>query len=427
MLLERFIAEEEGQKLNQFRQIVVAVALVIGGATGASAQRINCDPGPCGINTKIYREANAWVEESTGSIAAGKGLRLQSVMGAVQVRGADQPNVTYTIRKKVFRPLEEQAKRDFRCFDVSISRRPLEYVHVVGDWQHCTSGKMSVEYSLTVPSSSEWVKANTLGGSVEIRSIAGKAYAETAGGSITVDEIGSDTRVETMGGSITAANILGNAVLETAGGSITIGAVKGELRAETSGGSVELGSGAKNVSIETAGGSISVKQCGGELRASTAGGSIDIGSVNGGAILETAGGVIRLVSAGGMVRASNSGGAIKLHKLTKGVMAETASGGIIAEFVTRPGEFTPSHLETSVGDIIVYLPSDLPVTIKAGIELASGHKIRHDFGDAIRVVTEGDEWAKTVYADGNLNGGGPMLKVHTSNGNIEFRKTTSKR
>jgi DUF4097 and DUF4098 domain-containing protein YvlB len=401
-------------------------AAAVAAVGSAYAQRVNCDPGPCGVETRIYRDGNAWVEESIGSISAGRGLRLQSVMGSVQIRGASQPNVTYTIKKKSFRPEEDRAKRDFRFFDISISRRGSEYVYIVGDWSGGTSGKMAVEYYVTVPSKSEWVRANTLGGSVDVRAIAGKVYAETAGGSISVDDIGSDVRVETMGGSISAGKVRGNAILETAGGSISIGDVKGELRAETSGGSVELGTGAKNVFIDTAGGSISVKQCGGDLRASTAGGSIDIGSVGGGATLETEGGAIRLISAGGLVRATNNGGTIKLLKLMKGVIAETASGAIIAEFVSGPGEFTASHLETNAGDITVYLPSDLPVTIKASIELASGHKLRSDF-EGIKIATEGDEWSKTIYADGQLNGGGPLLKVYTTNGNIELRKTGSKR
>ena len=62
--------------------------------------------------------------------------------------------------------------------------------------------------------------------------------------------------------------------------------------------------------------------------------------------------------------------------------------------------------------------------IRASIDAASGHTIHTDFPE-IHVTTEGGEWGpKTVWAEGRLNGGGPVLKVKTSTGNIEFRRLT---
>jgi hypothetical protein len=44
----------------------------------------------------------------------------------------------------------------------------------------------------------------------------------------------------------------------------------------------------------------------------------------------------------------------------------------------------------------------------------------------IRVTSEGGQYGpKTIYGEGDLNGGGPVLKVHTMNGNIRFKKTSS--
>jgi hypothetical protein len=231
---------------------------------------------------------------------------------------------------------------------------------------------------------------------------------------------------ETQGGSIEVGDVGGAAQLETAGGSISIGSVAGMIAASTSGGSVQVGSGKQNITIETAGGSISVKECNGHLVATTAGGSIDVGNVGGKASMETAGGGIRLGSAKGVVKAVTAGGGIRMLQLTSGVYAETQAGGIEAEFIAGKGQFTDSQLETSFGDIVVYLPSDLPVTIKAGIELAQGHNIYAKDFQGINVTSEGGQYGpKTVYGEGSLNGGGPVLKVHTTNGNIVFKKTSS--
>ena len=58
------------------------------------------------------------------------------------------------------------------------------------------------------------------------------------------------------------------------------------------------------------------------------------------------------------------------------------------------------------------------------IELANGHRIRSDFSE-IRVITEGGEWGPgSATAEGNLNGGGPVLKVRTTTGDISFLRAS---
>jgi hypothetical protein len=110
------------------------------------------------------------------------------------------------------------------------------------------------------------------------------------------------------------------------------------------------------------------------------------------------------------------------------VQAETAAGGIIVKLLSLGGAANGaaarnnSTLETSAGDITVYLANDLPISIRAAIEVANGHTIKSDFSD-IRISTEGGQWGpQTVTAEGQLNGGGPVLKVRTNSGNVNFRR-----
>ena len=131
-----------------------------------------------------------------------------------------------------------------------------------------------------------------------------------------------------------------------------------------------------------------------------------------------------MVSAKGWVKANTASGPIRLTNISRGVVAETAAGPIEVEITAGRGQFTTSQLETAVGDIVIYLPSDLGVTVKAGIEVANGHGIISDF-PGLKITSEGGQYGpREVYAEGNLNGGGPVLKVHTTNGNITFRKTS---
>jgi DUF4097 and DUF4098 domain-containing protein YvlB len=106
------------------------------------------------------------------------------------------------------------------------------------------------------------------------------------------------------------------------------------------------------------------------------------------------------------------------------VQAETAAGAIVAKLLASTGSHTNSTLETSAGDITVYLANDLAISIRAEIEMGNGHTIRSDFSD-IRISSEGGEgWPKTVTAEGQLNGGGPVLKVRTNSGNVNFRRVS---
>ena len=117
--------------------------------------------------------------------------------------------------------------------------------------------------------------------------------------------------------------------------------------------------------------------------------------------------------------ANTGGGTIELYKLMQGARAETGAGPITAEFL---GMSTDSVLQTSVGDVIVYIGPQAKMTVKADLDMANGHQIRSDFSD-LKITTDGGEYGpKNYHAQGALNGGGPLLRVSTMSGNIEFRR-----
>ena len=81
-----------------------------------------------------------------------------------------------------------------------------------------------------------------------------------------------------------------------------------------------------------------------------------------------------------------------------------------------------SMLETSAGDITVYIAPDVALRVRASVDLGNGHHITSDFPD-IHIASEGDQWGpRTLNAEGKLNGGGPVLKVRTTTGDICFRR-----
>jgi DUF4097 and DUF4098 domain-containing protein YvlB len=395
-------------ELKRALQVVGSVLAVALFATLAVAQE-----------THISREGGAWAQQISGSLAGVKNLRVKVDTGSVVVRGGGQPGINYVANIRFGTSSEEEARRQFEEYKVTAYVKG-DTAWIVGDWQGRRQPRQcNSEFSVTVPREMTLVKLETAGGSVDAMGLAGHLDAESGGGSIHVDDIGNGVSAETGGGSISIGKVNGELGLHTGGGSIEIHQASGKVVAETGGGSVVVHSGAQGAVIETGGGSISVAHCNGKLKASTGGGSLDLSDIGGSADLDTGGGSIRLNSAKGHVHAETGSGSIELYGVPS-AKAETGAGGITVKLVNTGGERRDSELETSVGDITVYIAPDVALNVWASVDNGSGHHVTSEFSD-IHVHSEGD-WMKSYSAEGKLNGGGPTLKVHTSSGDIAFKR-----
>jgi len=371
-------------------------------------------------DARISREGGAWGQEITGSLAAVKNLRVKLDMGSVVVHGGQQQGINYVVHTRAYTSSEEDARRQFGNYKISAYVRG-DTAWIVGDWQGGHPRKFSGEFAINVPREIGLVKVETAGGNVDTTGIAGRVEAESGGGSIHLDDIGGGVAAETGGGSVDVGAVSGDIALHTGGGSIEVHHANGKLVASTGGGSVEIMSATQAASIETGGGGIEVHQCSGKVKASTGGGSIDLGDIGGGAEIDTGGGSIHLTSAKGHVEAHTGGGGIELYGVPS-ARADTGAGGITVKLVKTGAEPANSMLETSAGDITVYIASDVNISVRASVDLGSGHHITSDFPD-IHIASEGDKWGpRTLSAEGKLNGGGPVLKVRTTTGDICFRR-----
>jgi DUF4097 and DUF4098 domain-containing protein YvlB len=372
--------------------------------------------------TRVYREGGNWVQEMTGDLGAAKNLRVKLDAGSVRVQGGSQAGITYVIHRKAYTSSEEKARREFESYRVNTSVKG-DMAWLVSESENRRNRKCSDDFVINVPRNLQSAKIDTGGGNVNVTGIAGRLDLESGGGNIHLDDIGGEVTAETGGGAIEVGNVEGNVSLQTGGGNIKVASAKGEIKAESGGGSVVVLSGLQGAVLQTGGGSIRVDKCSGPVKATTGGGSVDLGEIGGSAKIETGGGSIRLASANGRVQAQTGGGSIQLDGATS-VEAETSAGGIVVKLLSSAGGHTNSSLETAAGDITVYLANDLAISIRAEIEAANGHTIRSDFSD-IHVSSEGGPWGpKTVTAEGQLNGGGPVLKVRTNSGNVNFRRVS---
>jgi DUF4097 and DUF4098 domain-containing protein YvlB len=369
--------------------------------------------------SRVYRDGDSWVEEVTGTMPAPRELRVNTDLGNVQVQG-NGSQCSYVVRKRSYASSEDAARRQFGQFRFNAVRTG-EIDALEGKMASHGMNRFGVEMMVQVPRALEIVRVETGGGSLGFHSLAATVAGTTGGGSVKLDDIGGPVKIKSGGGSVEGGSLGNDFTLNSGGGDVHIESVAGNSKVAVGGGRVYVGS-AKSAIIQTGGGSIDVRKCAGDLHANTSGGNVSLGDVNGAVGVESGGGVVHLTSARGRVQVATGGGSVELFKLNQGAQVETGAGDITVEFVGGRGSFTDSSLHTAAGDVVVYLPSNIAATIHAAVEMASGHGIHSDFSE-VQGHTESGYGPKSMWAEGTINGGGPSLRVRTTIGQIDFRRS----
>jgi hypothetical protein len=283
--------------------------------------------------------------------------------------------------------------------------------------------RYGASFSINTPEQFEF-DVKTSGGDLSFNgNFTGNIVGTTAGGDVKSQNVNGNVTLTTAGGDVKTGDITGDVKLTTAGGDIITGKIGGEGKVTTAGGDIVVESANKTLSVSTAGGDIKIKNVGGELKASTSGGDIMVGTVKGAAKLNTSGGDIKLSGATGSISANTSGGDIRLEKLFGSVSANTSGGEVYVELT--PDGNDDSKLNSSGGNIKLLIPENSKATIEAFIDVYSKkdlkekYKIISDFKFDSYVVDDDEREIKGTI---NLNGGGKLIKMQTSNSNIEIRK-----
>ncbi len=372
-----------------------------------------------GQGTRFYRDGRSWVEETSGTMTPARTLKVATDCGNIHVHGSGAQTITYVIKKRSYVSSEAEARRQFERYRITATRNSDTAV-IEARWMSGRSERFSTEINVEVPRDMALVHLDTRGGNLGVTGTTARVELETQGGNVSVADVGP-VHINTQGGNVAADAVHGDTQINSGGGNVSVGESQGKGEINTAGGNVNVKSIAWGT-VQTGGGSIQIGQSRGDLTAETGGGSIDVNEVQGKATLQTGGGNIRLGSARGQVTASTGGGSIEMWKLYQGARAQTGAGAITAEFLGGKGAFSDSILRTAAGDVIVYLGSSLPCTIHASAEMASGQGIRSEFSD-IKITQEGGQYGpRTVSADGSINGGGNLLKIRTTIGQIDIRK-----
>ncbi|MGH9397443.1 MAG: hypothetical protein ACRD18_11410 [Terriglobia bacterium] len=367
-------------------------------------------------------QGDHWVEQIHCRIPVKPGgrLTLRANPGGVEVRPGDSGHVECLIHLTAYSPDPQAAKACLDHYQLKVLQTAggalIEGRSACGGDSGSTNATFAVSVplkfnldvktqggSVRVEKLDGQLRAESAGGDIRTGNVLGPVWVSTAGGMIFLGNVGNSVQARTAGGNIQVGNVNGPATITTGGGEILAGVVNGPMTAQTAGGDIVLQAASGPVEVETEGGQIHLGECGNSVHAQTAAGNIQVGGARGG------------------VRAQTTGGSITLLKAMSSVLAETSAGRILAQIDANRSTFGPSRLETQVGDVDVFIPPTLPVTIDAVISHTMGHRIISDFPLKVDRVKNnfmfGQEWAR-----GPLKGGGSHLDIRTVMGNIQIRK-----
>jgi hypothetical protein len=185
-----------------------------------------------------------------------------------------------------------------------------------------------------------------------------------------------------------------NTDLHTSGGDITVGNLTGKMLARTSGGDVKYGQIDGTVDANTSGGDVQLASCSGATKLRTSGGDVTAERIVGPADLGTSGGDIVAKHVENTLQAHTSGGDI-----------EAGIAGALK------GDCS---LGTSGGDVTVTIDKSVACQLDAS---TSGGGVQ---AAGLTITLEGGGIGKSRLV-GKVNGGGPLLKLRTSGGEIEVR------
>ena len=206
-----------------------------------------------------------------------------------------------------------------------------------------------------------------------------------------------------------------NVNLETRDGSVSVADLGGEVRAQSSDGSLRFGNIEGNVWGRTSDGSIRLTSCSSPVDLKTSDGSIKIGDVVGDVKAQSSDGSLRFGKIRGSLWAETADGSIRLEQGFGTVNAKTSDGSIRAQITAQPEQDCSLH--TSDGSIVVTLISNIALNIDA--KTSEGRALT-DFS----VASEFQGKTPKNQLKGKINGGGPLLKLRTSDGNIRLQQAT---
>lgn len=167
-----------------------------------------------------------------------------------------------------------------------------------------------------------------------------------------------------------------------------------------------------NLDLESGSGDMRLSSIAGEVRLHTGSGDVEARDLSGPFTAEAGSGDIRLDSKGaGDVQVHTGSGNIELRGVNGTLRVEAGSGDVSVEG-TQTGAW---DLRTGSGNVDLRLPADAAFDVEAST--SSG---RVDTSRPVTMTIQGDLRRANRSIHGKVNGGGPLVTVHTGSGDVRI-------
>jgi DUF4097 and DUF4098 domain-containing protein YvlB len=355
----------------------------------------------------VQRKGDYWEKYFYGNTPATTRLRVNA-HGPVTLEAGAAGNVSYTVRVTVRARTESEARQVMQRYRVAAER--------IGDTTIITAPAGPVISTVTIKAPrllSAWI--STSDGAVEATGVDGGLTVDTGAGELRADRIRGDCKLNTGGGDVHVGSVGGVLRCMTRAGKINVGLVKGEATMETYGGDIAATEIKGSVRAQTGGGGIHIVRAGAGVNAGTAGGPIIVEHAGGLVIARNMAGPVQVGAASGVQCESGSGG-VRVTNIAGPMRVSTSLGNIMAAFLGP--RLADSFLATSNGDITVLIPSNVGVHIRAQNDMADTMRRIFTEFNSVTVRRQG----RQLVAEGQVNGGGPLLQLSATAGTIFIRK-----
>ena len=181
----------------------------------------------CAQTPRVFRDGNSWVEETTGSLPAGREFRAFTELGSFQVQG-NAAQISYVVRKRSYADTEEAAQKQFEQLRFSASKSG-DAVVLDGKLIGRNYNRLTADIAVQIPRLTQVVKVETRAGSLSFNSISGSVVGVTSAGAVKLDDISGTVKIISGGGVIEAGNVGSDLYLKSGSGNVTVERVNGQV------------------------------------------------------------------------------------------------------------------------------------------------------------------------------------------------------
>jgi len=298
-------------------------------------------------------------------VSPGGQLSIEADQGDIEVSSWDKSTVSVVVERDVTGGSDSQKEKVLKSHKVQFSRdgntvRVEAKMEKASKFSFRSRPNLNVHFRINVPRNFN-ANLDTAGGSIEVKDLHGNVDARTSGGDLNFDKIEGSVEGRTSGGNVKAVGCTDKLQAQTSGGNIVIKDYTGP-----------------SATGDTSGGNVDVHGCTGKLQVRTSGGDIKVDAFSG-----------------------------------SGIYATTSGGAITFGLDKQPAE--DCIFKTSGGNVTARVPAEVAMNLNAS---TGGGNI----STAIPVATVVQGKTQEGKLEGKMNGGGPMLTLTTSGGDIQVLK-----